>query len=93
MIGKHERRIRLSFAFAGSKMQIFDFTRAISKCLDFDRTSGVAKLIKSIKEETKGQTDEIFAHGGYCLMIIFDLNCRIFFDKDFEKEDSCPHIY
>ena len=54
---------------------------------------GVAKLIKSIKEETKGQTDEIFAHGGYCLMIIFDLNCRIFFNKDFEKEDSCPHIY
>ena len=39
VIGKHERRIRLSFAFAGSKMQIFDFTRAISKCLDFDRTN------------------------------------------------------
>ena len=54
---------------------------------------GVAKLIKSIKEENKGQTDETFAHGGHCLMIIFDLNCRIFFNKDFEKEDSCPHIY
>ena len=53
----------------------------------------MAKLIKSIKEETKGQTDETFAHGGYGIMSIFDLNCKIFFNKDFEKEHSSPHIY
>ena len=32
------RRIRLSSAFTGSKIRIFDFTRSISKCFDLDHT-------------------------------------------------------
>ena len=35
----HLGRSRLLFAFADSKMQIFDFARAISKCIDFDKTT------------------------------------------------------
>ena len=37
------------FAFAGSKMKIFDFTRRISKCLDFDRTNSNVFRVKRFK--------------------------------------------